>query len=112
MDWAKLLDCALNFIPYVGSIKGLNDCYNNVTKHIEDYDERKILIASADCMMNAWGMINPYVGYLWSTLSCMASMNGRESAWEGILNAASTIPQFLAPAARRTNVEPSFVTYY
>ena len=117
LDWGKLLDCALNFIPYVGSIKGVNDCLNNMMKNIEDYNEKKILMTSGDCIMNAIGVVNPAVGYLWSALSCMASFNGRESAWEGIANAVNNLPPgvFSAPqhrTSRTADVEPSYVTYF
>ena len=115
LDWSKLLDCALNFVPYVGTLKSANDCYNNVKKHEEDGDERKLRWAYGDCFMNAIGTFVGPIGVLWSALSCMATFNGRESAWEGIENAFNKPGGFLAPerrTSRTADVEPSYVTYF
>lgn len=115
LDWSKLLDCALNFVPYVGTLKSANDCYNNVKKHEEDGDERKLRWAYGDCFMNAIGTFVGPIGILWSALSCMATFNGRESAWEGIENAFNKPGGFLAPKrriSRTADVEPSYVTYF
>lgn len=110
IDWKKLADCAIQFIPYVGSMKGVVDCANNVQKSIDNGGE-KMGTAVGDCVMSAVGTAFPAFGMAWNYLNCIASFCGYDNAVDAIFTVFFA-PQRRAVFARRSDIEPSYVTYF
>ena len=110
IDWKKLADCAIQFIPYVGSMKGVVDCAENVQKSI-DNDGKKIGVAVGDCVMSAVGTAFPAFGMAWNYLNCIASFCGFDNAVDGIFHVLFASKHRTA-FTRSADIEPSYVTYF
>ena len=107
IDWKKLADCALQFVPYIGGMKSVVDCANNVQNSIDNGGD-KMGVAVGDCVMSAVGTAFPPFGMGWNYLNCIASFCGYDNAVDGIFHVLFA-PKF---RARSADVEPSYVTYF